>query len=199
MRIPLKIVKQEIIYAYNLVIPVDNPGWIYMHIEKGMYGLKQSRIIANKELVKHMASFGYHPVQHTPGMWVHDKRNTIISLLVDDFCVHCSSMEDADYFLNAVRSKYLIPFDMEETVYICIKLCWDYVNITVTLSMPNCVCKALHRVQYILMGGKKYSFHIYAPMKYERKIQYADPLNAAEYLSDKETNLIQQFCGTFLY
>ena len=31
------------------------------------------------------------------------------------------------------------------------------------------------------------------------KIQYADPLDAAEYLSDKETKHIQQVCGTFLY
>ena len=29
--------------------------------------------------------------------------------------------------------------------------------------------------------------------------QYADPLDTAEYLLDKETNLVQQVCDTFLY
>ena len=35
--------------------------------------------------------------------------------------------------------------------------------------------------------------------QYGQIIQYADPLDAAEYFSDKETNLIQQVCGNFLY
>ena len=64
MRIPLKFIPQEIIYAYNLTALVYDQGWIYMRIKKGMYGLKQAGIIANQELVKHMAPFVYHPVQH---------------------------------------------------------------------------------------------------------------------------------------
>ena len=41
---------------------------------------------------------------------------------------------------------------------------------------------------------------IYVPQSnLDSKIQYVDPLGAAEYLSDKENNLIQQVCGTFLY
>ena len=57
MRIPLKIIPQEIIDNYDLKGLVDDQGWIYMRIEKGMYGLKQAGIIANHELVKHMAPF----------------------------------------------------------------------------------------------------------------------------------------------
>ena len=85
MRIPLKIIPREIIDAYNLDTLVDNQGWIYMRIKKGMYLLKQAGIIANQELVKHMAPFGYHPVEHTPELWVHYIRKTIFSLVVDDF------------------------------------------------------------------------------------------------------------------
>ena len=101
-----------------------------------------------------MAPFGYHPVQHTPVLWVHDNRNTVFSLLVDDFCVQYSSMEDADNFLNALRAKYLITADMEATVYIGIKIYWYHVHITVTLTMPNYVPKALHIFQHSMMGGK---------------------------------------------
>ena len=50
-----------------------------------------------------------------------------------------------------------------------------------------------------MMGDKEYSSHICAPIQYGQKIQYTDPLDAAEYLSDKETNLIQQVCENFLY
>ena len=48
MRIPLKIIPQEIIYTYDLKALVDCQGWIYMRIEKGMYGLKQASIIVKQ-------------------------------------------------------------------------------------------------------------------------------------------------------
>ena len=60
--------------------------------------------------------------------------------------------------------------------------------------MPNYVRKDLNRFKHILMGGKEYSPHIRAPIQYGQKIQHADPLDASEYLSDKETNRIKQVC-----
>ena len=95
MRIPLKIIPHEIVDAYKLV---NNQGWIYIRIKKGMYGLKRSGIIANQELVKYMAPFGYHTVQHTPGLWFHDNRHTIFSLVVENFCAQYSSTEHANHF-----------------------------------------------------------------------------------------------------
>ena len=88
---------------------------------------------------------------------------------------------------------------MAETFYIRIKLEWDYVHRTVTLSIPSYVHKALHRFQHILIWGKEYSPHTCDSIQYLQKVQYADPLDAAVYLSDKETNLVQQVRGTFLY
>ena len=96
--IPLKIIPQEIIDTYDLKALVDDQGWIYMRIEKGMYGLKQAGIITNQELVKHIAPFGYHPVKHTPVLCFHNSKKTFFSLLVDDFCVKYCSTEDADNF-----------------------------------------------------------------------------------------------------
>ena len=98
VRISLKITPQEIIDAYNLTSLVNDQGWIYMRTKKGIYGLKQARIIANHELVKHIAPFGYHLVQHTPGLWVHENRNIIFSLVLEIFCVQYSSTEDDNNF-----------------------------------------------------------------------------------------------------
>ena len=69
-----------------------------------------------------MAQFGNHPVQQTPGLWVHDNQNTTFRLVVDGFCVHYSLMEDSDQFLKGTQRKYLITVDMEATVYIGINL-----------------------------------------------------------------------------
>ena len=98
MRILFKIIPQEIIDTYDLKTLVDDQGLIYMRIEKGMYGLKQAGITSNQELVKHMAPFGYHPVTHTPGLWVHDRKKTLFSLVVDNFCVKYFSTEDTKHF-----------------------------------------------------------------------------------------------------
>ena len=76
----------------------------------------------------------------------------MFSLVVDD--------------LYTLRAKYLIIVDMDATVYIGIKLKWDYVHRTVTLSMPSYVHKALHRFQHTLRGGKEYSPHTCAPIQY---------------------------------
>ena len=48
MRIALKIIEQDIIYAYNLTALVEDQGWIYMHINKVMCGLKQDVVIDNQ-------------------------------------------------------------------------------------------------------------------------------------------------------
>ena len=77
MRISLKIIPQEIIDAYNLTALVCDQGCIYMRIEKGAYGLKQVGIISNQDLVNHMALFEYHPMKHTPGLWLHDSRKQL--------------------------------------------------------------------------------------------------------------------------
>ena len=69
-----------------------------MSIEKGVCGLKQYRFIANQELEKNMPAFGYHPVKHTRGLWVHDSKKTLFSLVVEDLCVQYFSTEDSDYF-----------------------------------------------------------------------------------------------------
>ena len=68
MRIPLKIIPQEIINTYDLKALVDDQGWIYMRTKKGIYGLKQDGIIANQDWVKHMAPFVSSYETHTRPM-----------------------------------------------------------------------------------------------------------------------------------
>ena len=50
-----------------------------------------------------------------------------------------------------------------------------------------------------MRGGKEYSPHTCTPIKYGQRVKYADPLDAAEYLSEQETKFVQQVFGTFLY
>ena len=65
MKMILKIIPQEIIDQYQIQDLQEN-GWVYMNIVKGMPGLKQAACLANERLVHHLAPYGYAPVQHTP-------------------------------------------------------------------------------------------------------------------------------------
>ena len=91
LKIHISVIPYEIIAAYNLQTLQDEKGWCYIKISKGMYGLKQAGIIANQELQQHMSDYGYIPVKCTPGLWKHDNKDTIFSLVVDDFLVQYSS------------------------------------------------------------------------------------------------------------
>jgi hypothetical protein len=46
-------------------------GYIYAEIQKGMYDLPQSSILANKLLVKQVATHNYAPTKRTHGLWKH--------------------------------------------------------------------------------------------------------------------------------
>ena len=50
MRMPLKLMPEEIVKKYNLK-ELENDGWVYIKIVRGMYGLPQAGKIAN-ELLK---------------------------------------------------------------------------------------------------------------------------------------------------
>jgi hypothetical protein len=86
MRMLLSRFPEEIVSKYNLNA-LDVDGWVYIEIRKGMYGLKQAGLLANKLLQKRLAPFGYYPARHTPGLWLHKTRPISFSLIVDDFSV----------------------------------------------------------------------------------------------------------------
>ena len=198
MKFLLSNIPQEIIDEYNLTEKVDDKGYVYIKIVKGMYGLKQAGIIAHKELIKHLVPHDYAPVQHTPGLWKHDTRDTIFSLVVDDFAIKYTSTENIHHLLNALKSKYTISEDWTAQLYIGITLKWDYVHHTVDLFMPNYVKAALLRFKHICLKRRD-APHKHVPPKYGAKIQYALPDDECPTLPANRINFIQQVVGVFLY
>jgi hypothetical protein len=70
MKMPIALIPADIIAHYNLNEKVLD-GYVYMDIRKGMYGLPQAGILANKLLKKRLACHGYFEQPHTPGLWKH--------------------------------------------------------------------------------------------------------------------------------
>ena len=116
--------------------------------------LPQAGIIAQKALIHHLATFRYHIASHTPGLWQHETRETIFTLIVEDFAIKYTSLENAQHLLNALKEKYTISEDWEAKLYIGITLKWDYGKQTVDLSMPGYVTAALLRFRHQLKNNK---------------------------------------------
>jgi hypothetical protein len=84
MKMLLSSFPEEIIQKYNLnALAVD--GWVNIEIRKGMYGLKQAGLLANQLLQTRLATFGYYPARHTPGLWLHKTRPISFTLICGRF------------------------------------------------------------------------------------------------------------------
>ncbi len=68
MKMPLQLIPEDIMEHYGLRKKAID-GYVYMEIRKGMYGLPQASILANKLLKLWLARHGYFKLPHTPGFW----------------------------------------------------------------------------------------------------------------------------------
>jgi hypothetical protein len=71
MKMPLSLFPQDIIDHYGLNNKVLN-GYIYMENCKGMHGLPQAGILANKLLKKCLAILSYYKQPHTSSLFKHE-------------------------------------------------------------------------------------------------------------------------------
>jgi len=110
MRIPIKLIPQEIIDQYNL-LPLVSDGHIYIEVQKGMYGLPQAGILANQLLARRLAIHGYHQTKFTPGLWRHVTRPIQFTLVVDDFGVQYVGVEHAHHLITALETDYTVSKD----------------------------------------------------------------------------------------
>eukprot|EP00957_Ditylum_brightwellii_P004105 311743-Ditylum_brightwellii.AAC.1 len=84
-----------------------------MEIQKGMYGLPQAGILANKLLTKRLAEHNYYPCQHTPGLWCHKWRPITFALVVDDFGIKIKGKEHGEHLINALKENYEVTVDWD--------------------------------------------------------------------------------------
>ena len=179
---------------------MQHDGWVFIRIQKGMPGLKQAARLANERLVHHLAPHGYAPVPHTPSLWCHFTYDTAFALVVDDFGIRASSQLAVDHLMPALRDKYIITVGTSGSRYVGFNLDWNYSLRHVTLSMPDYVIHALHRLQLDLPHRSCQSPHRYNKPTYGAKVQLAPtPDDTPLPLPAATKKLIQQIIGIFLY
>ena len=124
MRIHSKYFPPEIKALYMIDSPIDSDGYVYVDINKGMYGLKQASVVAYQQLVKHLDGHGYYPIPFTTGLWYHRTLKNKFCLFVDDFGINFFSQQYVNHLLTALRHKYDVTVDWTWESYLGIDIDW---------------------------------------------------------------------------
>jgi Reverse transcriptase (RNA-dependent DNA polymerase) len=200
VRIPIALIPEEVINDYKLRELVDDQGNIYAIVEKGMYGLPQAGILANKALRDRLEPHGYYECYHTPGLWRHKTRPILFALVVDDFAVQYTGKIHAQHLLASLKQNYeAVTIDWDGKLFTGITLDWDYVNRHVTLSMPGYVAAALEEFQHPTPTRREHQPYRHNPPNYGQKIQYTEAEDTTEPLNADGILRIQRITGKFQY
>ena len=116
LRLSITIIPQEIIDHYNL-LPLVRNGYVYIKIQRDMYRLPQTGILANNQPTKRLEPKGYYQCRHTPGLWRHNGRPILFSLVVEYFGIKYVGKEHADHLIAAIEEKYELSTDWGGTLY----------------------------------------------------------------------------------
>ena len=164
-----------------------------------MYGLPQAGMLANKLLKKRLAPHGYYEVPHTPGLWRHQFRPVMFTLVVDDLGVKYVGREHAEHLMNAIEENYTVTKDWAGSLYCGISLKWNYAARHVDISMPKYVAKQLLKFEHDSSHPKQDSPHRAPEIKYGKDSQQLPPEDTGPKLEEDRASRIAQIVGALLY
>ena len=196
LRIQRKFIPDEAMQEFGFDKYMVN-GSVLFEVNKGMYGLPQAGLLAQKRLIAHLATADYHQCKHVPCLFEHTSNGTQFTLVVDDFGIKYSSIAGAQHLLDTLAALYPITSDWTGNKYLGITTRFeaDSRGKYVSLSMPGYVAKQLLRFK---PAGTPHaaSPSIYTPPVMGRQNTIVDTgraLTAAEHLR------IQAIVGAFLF
>ncbi len=78
-------------------------SYVYMENCKGMYGLPQAGILANKLLKKRLAILSYYEQPHTSSLFKQESRPVWFNLAVDNFGIMYFCKDNLQHLYNALH------------------------------------------------------------------------------------------------
>ncbi len=163
-----------------------------------MYGLPQASILANQLLDKHLATKGYYQCQHTPGLWSPVWQDVTFCLVVDDFGIKVTNMQDMDHLVDELKEHYTIAVNMTGSLFCGIQLTWNYVQGHVDCHMPGYINKALMKYQQPKPVTPQHAPYKAAPIQDGARVQRME-VNTTQPLTPKVIKCVQDIVGTLLY
>jgi hypothetical protein len=157
--------------------------------------------LANQLLKDRLAPHGYTKCNnHTPGLWQYKTQAIKFVLVVNEFGIKYSTLQDAQHLLAALKQHYeAIAVDWEGTLYCSILLNWNYERRTVDLSMPGSIQMALDDFNFTQTNRAEHQPHRHNPPQYGVKTQLTDLTDVTAPLDDKGNLRLQQITRKFQY
>ena len=197
MILQLSLLTNEIITHYTLKDIADD-GYVYCKIQRGMYGLAEAGILANKLLASRFDREGYYQCEFTPSLWRHTWRPITFTLVVDDFGVKFKGECHTNHIKKCLEKYYEVSIDWSGSLCCGINLHWNYEKGYVNTSMPGYADKARHKYQHPMPKRPVNAPANFKTNQYAAKVQTAD-VNTSPRLAKDRIRHIQDIIGTLLY
>eukprot|EP01042_Synura_sphagnicola_P036857 gene36857-biopygen31111 len=94
LRVHRRVLPLHIVRRYNLQQYIVDDH-VLMAVHKAMYGFPQAGLLAQEQLIKHLALSGYHQCPQVPCLFKHDSNGIAFTLVVDDFGIKYTDKESA--------------------------------------------------------------------------------------------------------
>ena len=174
-KIPVRLIPDKIKVEYK-VSEFEHYRYVYVQINKGMYGPAQAGLLAYELLTKRLSKHGFSQIPHKPGLWKHHTKPIQFTLVVDDFGIKYENKQDAQDLINALEINYeAVSVDWDGELLCGIKIKWNYQNRTVDLSMPGYITKLFHRFSHPIPKKPEHQPHCHVKPKYGIKLQLTEP------------------------
>ena len=125
MTIPLAYFLAWIVEQYNLDLHALN-GKVHLELRCAVWGSPQVGILANKQLQRKLAPFGYKEHANTPGLRYHEMRPILFTLVVNVFGVKYVNKANVEHLMTSLHSTYELTADWTGDLYCGITLGWTY-------------------------------------------------------------------------
>ena len=124
MCMKLKDLPKDFLILYNLVDKVTSNGFVYIKIQKGMYGLPQAGILAQELLEKCLNQHGYPQSPLTPGLWQHDYWPISFTVCVENFGIKYVGCEHAEHLPSILSKHYTCSHEWDDQRYLGMNIDW---------------------------------------------------------------------------
>jgi hypothetical protein len=199
MRLKLSDMPEDVIEHYKLRVITTPDGYVYCEIRQGMYGLPQAGIITQELSAKRLKEHGYSQSKTMPGLWKHEWRPIIFSLVVNNFGVKYVGKEHARHLLQTVQKYYKYSLKEEGEQYCGLTIKWDYPGKKVHLLMPMYAKNGLKQFQHPPPIVPQDQLHPHVHKTYGAKVQHAKANDNFPLLDKAGKKIIQEVTGVFLF
>jgi hypothetical protein len=134
-----------------------------------------------------------------PGLWYHDTRPLLFTLVVNDFGVKYINNNNVKHFIACLKLVYKLTEDWTGDLYCGIALDWDCVNRTMDISLPGYIMNKIQEYGHLLPTRMQTCPYWLELKKFGMEAQAPLPPNDTPKLDAKGIKRIQQIVGSILY